>query len=267
VSQILIANTSEEAGTFNKLLSGHDLTFANTLAAATSYVERTEFDLIIATVHFDGSRMFDFLRIVHQSKFNAEKPIICFSLRNTDMTRLMHENLHLSTEALGAWIYLDEHTFKQFKEPAAALRRIVERCLSGQRRHEILRKRIGIHKERQEIHQLRPRLGQITLTPETQERNDRLRSVVELLQQSIIKLDIAAHDQRAHVKLSRNAKDRIAQRVETAENNLTEMEELQSFQETLQKMNEQTVSGREDIRRGAPGTVSSEDTKRQSSET
>jgi len=135
-SKILIADTPEGSTKLNQILNGHDLTFAKTLSEARGKLEQP-FDLVIAGLHFDDSRMFEFLRELKRSDCNATKPLILYCSKDTRMVRMMVESLRLISGAIGAWTFLDELAFATSSNPHAELRLIFERCLTGESPKEV----------------------------------------------------------------------------------------------------------------------------------
>lgn len=62
VATILIAASLEPRSILERMLAGHDLVYANSMQQAEQNVRERTFDLIICTILFDDSRMFDLLR-------------------------------------------------------------------------------------------------------------------------------------------------------------------------------------------------------------
>lgn len=160
---------------------GHECTVVTTMSAAAEKLNAEPFDLIVAGFHFDDSQMFEFIREVKKSQKNADKPIICFCSRDTTMSRLIHESLEHSTKALGAWMYLAEHSYNVYQNPDAELRRVMERCFTEESRKDIQQQRVVIEKQRAELQKLRSLLQGQEWTPEMQEYLDGLQRDLELL--------------------------------------------------------------------------------------
>jgi len=253
LAEILIADTSEESQTLRRILSGHSLTIVRTLDDAKRVLEERRFDMMIATLHFDESRMFEFLRQAQQSLRNASTPVICFCSRKTAMSRLMHDSLQRCTAALGAWMYLDEHAYRDFKNADAELRRLIERCLTNFFRKEILQQRIDIQQQRLKIQKIRLQLKTQQWTPEA---NDYLASLIndlELLTQAIRHLQLSSEGHSASIEYSRQLKDRVSKQVRENEDLLFDLEETQSLRETRQSMLEKELAeAAYDIADGAP---------------
>lgn len=251
MSHILIADTPEGAVALQRILKGHECVVVTTLREAEKRLEAKAYDLIIAGLHFDDSQMFEFIREVKKSRKNAGKPIICFSTRATQMSRLMHESLEHSTRALGAWMYLAEHSCNVYQDPDAELRRIMERCFTEESRKDIQQQRTVIEKQREELQKLRLLLQGQDWTPEMQDYLDGLQRDLELLLTEITRLHSAATVEGASIEASRDLKDRVSNKVTTTENNMTDTEETQAATETRQSVGEGELAAKEVIKQEA----------------
>jgi DNA-binding response OmpR family regulator len=125
MSLILIAGIPEAAVSLKRILQGHELIIANTMQEAqTSLLDQT-FDLIIVSLHFDESRMFEFMRKKQTSSKNVNSPLICFCARETNLAHMMHGSLEFATRVLGALTFLNQPTAPDYE-----LRRVIESCLA-----------------------------------------------------------------------------------------------------------------------------------------
>ena len=246
--RILIADLPEGAVTLERILKGHECVVVTQMADAEIKLKAETFDLIIAGLHFDDSQMFELIREVKKSERNADKPIICFCSRDTKMSRLIHESLEHSTKALGAWMYLAEHSYNVYQNPDAELRRIMERCLTEDSRHDIQDQRLVIEKQRTELQRLRVLLQGQEWTPENQEYLDGLQRDLELLLKDITRLHSAAEAERSSVSASRDLHDRVSSQVTTSENSMTNIEDFQSAAETKQTAGEGEQTAKEGIK-------------------
>jgi CheY-like chemotaxis protein len=246
VARILIAGSTEGGESLERILKGHNCTVVLSLSAAQTQLKTQAFDLIAATLHFDDSQMFEFIREVKKSGKNVDKPIICFCSRNTPMSRLMHESLESTTSILGAWMYLDEHAYNVYQDPDAELRRVIERCLTEESRKEIHEKRLDIQEQRIEIQNLRKLLRGQEWSPEMKDYLIGLKNDLEMLLQEVTRLHLAADANRASVLASRDLKDRVAERVTNNENRMASIEEIQAGAESGQSAAEQQLAQQED---------------------
>src|SRR5207237_4365605 len=63
MARILVAASPEPRAIAERVLAGHALFCAETMARAEQFLRRRTFDLIICTIVFDESKMFDLLRV------------------------------------------------------------------------------------------------------------------------------------------------------------------------------------------------------------
>lgn len=247
MSLVLIADTPNGSLTLKRILNGHELVVVHTMEEARLKLDECSFDLIIAGLHFDESHMFELIREIKKHTKNFSKPIISFSSRDSSLARIMHASLTCSTKALGAWMYLDEHAYNAYGDPDAELRRIMERCLSQEARKIMLQQRIDIHKQRNEIQQLRLLLQAQVWSPSIKNFLKGLRHELELLLLQVTTLQTSAAVQRASVSISRDQMDNVSEDVFLKENILTEREEQQLQAESRQSVNEEVIVEKEEM--------------------
>lgn len=233
MAKILIADTITDAESFPNLLHGHELRSVKTLRAAKVELSEHDFELIIATLHFDYSQMFEFLREVRTTPRSAGKPVICFCTRDTAMTRLMQETISRSTSAFGAWMYLDLKSYDDSHE----LRRVIDRCLIQAHRNELLKRRIAIAEERMDICRLQEQSKSLWTSSEIS-----LSQTLILLKKSIEQLKRVTSEQKTKVEFSRSLRDRVSKNVEMREDELLEYEEIQTLREVRQSMIETEIA-------------------------
>ncbi len=244
---ILIADTIDGVANLKRILQpGHVLVAVNTMVDAVGKLGKQAFDLIIVGVHFEESRMFELIPKIRRFPENANTPIICFCTRDTAMTRIMHDSLNLSSRALGAWMYLDQHEYNVKRDPDAELRRVIERCLTHEARRETLAKRIDVHQQRQEIHKLRSDLEAEEWSAELEDRLGDLRRRLSKVLLSLYRQQIDSHAQHESIEESRGFADRLSDSATKAENEMTKAEEQQWTKETAQSINEQEIVDREE---------------------
>ncbi len=248
MSTILIAHAAEGGGSLERILRGHNLTFVTEMRDAQIELVANTFDMIVATLHFDESQMFELLREIRRNPKSAATPIICFCSRDTEMARVMHESLEVTTRALGAWMYLSEHAYNEFQKPDDEIRRVMEQCLTEDARQENLQLRIDIQKQRKEIQHVRMLLKDQIWSPKMEEYIVTLKSELELLLEQVTTLQTSATGRRATVSTSRKFNDRVADHVTSKENDMTDQEEKQSLQETKQSAAEHALKQSEDTK-------------------
>ena len=121
---ILVADHSDAR--LSALLSGHDLIFVNTLDEAKRVLTVRNFDLIVISVHFDESRMFDLLRHVRWQERHRATPVVCVLTADFARHAIAAEGLEIAVKALGGTAYVDLKTSGD-----AEARRVVDDLLGG----------------------------------------------------------------------------------------------------------------------------------------
>src|SRR5260221_8570846 len=76
-----IAASPEPRAMLKRILAGHDLFCVETLARAERSLRERTFDLIICTIVFDDSKMFDFLRVAKSKPEWQRIPFVCARVR------------------------------------------------------------------------------------------------------------------------------------------------------------------------------------------
>lgn len=211
MTRVLIADTPEGAVALERILMGHECTVVDTMSVAGAKLNAEAFALIVVTLQFDSYKMFELIRSVRKSTANAEKPVICFCSRQTPVSTIIHESLESATRVLGAWMYLDEHSYNGYRNPDAELRRVMERCLTHESRQELQHQRYDIQKQREELLKLQLLLQTQEWSPEMKRYlgglKYGLKNDLELLLNEATRLHSAADAQRAKVAVSRDLKD------------------------------------------------------------
>jgi CheY-like chemotaxis protein len=87
-----------------------------------------QFDLIVCTVLFDDSRMFDLLRMAKSRHEWQQIPFVCVRVRSHVLSdRIAREAAAFTCHALGAVAFLDIDDYKA--DPERELRQAIERHL------------------------------------------------------------------------------------------------------------------------------------------
>jgi hypothetical protein len=248
MSRILIASTARGVSAVKDMLDiRHELTIVTGIEDALEALKSRAFDLIMISVQFDDSRMFDLLYAIRQMK-SVDTPVICFCVRDTQLTRMMHQSIYAASTALGAWMYLDQHEFNVTKDPVAEMQRIIERCISGAARKEIQASRIEIHKQREELLRLRIALQSEKWSTDLEEQVSQLREKLSqvLLNLSELLIKNIAHQERTDE--SKNLEDRVSPPVKLDENAIGRDEAKMDLQESEQLGKEQKVIPEEEAR-------------------
>lgn len=93
-------------------------------------------DLIVASVDFDESRMFDLLRMAKADARFRSLPFLCVRALEGDLPPALSEGLDIACKALGAVAFIDlaaDRKARGARKAAARLRRTVKACLAGRR--------------------------------------------------------------------------------------------------------------------------------------
>ncbi|MBY0548379.1 MAG: hypothetical protein K2W95_13870 [Candidatus Obscuribacterales bacterium] len=240
MARIFIAATSRDEIFIKRILGDkHDFVSARVMSDALARIKEGEFDLVMIGLHFDQSRMFDLLRELHQIRYDT--PVICFCARETTLTRTAHNSINVATKALGAWMYLDHQKYNDTNNPEDELRRVIERCITGEVRKEIQSDRMDIHKQREKLLRLRQALADKEWTVELEDRVAELREKLAQVLLELSELQIASIAQQELVAESRRLDDRVSLPVQTAENSMVQEETRIGIQESEQLGQEQGV--------------------------
>jgi hypothetical protein len=85
MSRILVAASPVPRSIVKRILAGHELVYAGTMDEAEQFLDRPTFDLIVCTIAFDDSRMFDFLRLAKSKAKWARIPFVCARVRRATL--------------------------------------------------------------------------------------------------------------------------------------------------------------------------------------
>lgn len=128
MARILIAASPQPRAIAERMLAGHDLTSAATVGQVTRYLGAQTFDMILCTIVFDDSRMFDLLRLVKSKPEWARTPFVCARIRTHVLDDpVAWEAIDLACQALGAAAFLNVADYP--RDPEREMRRAIERLL------------------------------------------------------------------------------------------------------------------------------------------
>ncbi len=131
VAKILIAASPKPREIVERILDGHDLSSAETIREAEQLLRKRSFDLIVCTIMFDESRMFDFLRLVKLKKEWRQIPFVCARAKNQILrSPVALEAVDFTSRALGAAAFLNISDYRW--DPEREMRGEIEAVL---RRH------------------------------------------------------------------------------------------------------------------------------------
>jgi CheY-like chemotaxis protein len=119
--KILVADVPELDARLVGALSGQELYFVRSLDEAVRALEHEDFDLLIISVHFDDSRMFDLLRQARSEGRNKGIPIVCVREPGIGFTAISRHTLEVTCRALEANAFIDLSNLRDEDERAALL--------------------------------------------------------------------------------------------------------------------------------------------------
>jgi hypothetical protein len=132
VAKILVAASSEPREALEHILAGHDLSCPETLEKAEQVLRNRSFDMIICTVVFDESRMFDLLRLAKSAPEWQCIPFVCARLRPHVLeASITREAIAFTCKSLGAVEFLDVANYPYPADTDREMRAAVERLLDA----------------------------------------------------------------------------------------------------------------------------------------
>jgi len=128
MARILVAASPEPRAIVERILAGHELSCAETMAQAEQFLRERTFDLIICTIVFDDSKMFDLLRLAKSRPEWQRIPFVGAGVRS----RILRSPTALRAAAftcgtLGAEAFLDVADYQV--DPEREMRETIERFL------------------------------------------------------------------------------------------------------------------------------------------
>jgi hypothetical protein len=105
--RVLVAARPQACGPVHEALgSDADMVDAHTMDAALAQLEGARpIELVVCTVYFDDSRMFDLLRWA-RTRY-AHIPFVCARIFPKDITRISIEGVSIAATSLGAATFID----------------------------------------------------------------------------------------------------------------------------------------------------------------
>ena len=125
---ILLTTGPQVEERLRRVLTGHELVAAQTLAAAVKVLDQKEFGMVIVDVNFDESRMFDLLHHVRINRQDAAVPIVCILGVHgaVPLSKVLIQSLNYAVKAMTANAFLDFAKMRDDEAGNARLRRIIE---------------------------------------------------------------------------------------------------------------------------------------------
>ena len=128
MARILVAASPEPRAVLERVLAGHELSCAETMAQAEQFLHQGTFDLIICTIVFDESRIFDFVRLAKSRPEWQRIPFVAARVRSYILrspTALRGTAFTCAT--LGAEAFMDIADYQV--DPEREMREAIERLL------------------------------------------------------------------------------------------------------------------------------------------
>lgn len=127
MARILVAASPEPRAIVERILAGHELTCAETMGQAEQFLQGRTFDLIVCTIAFDESRMFDLLQFV-KSRAEGRIPFVAALVRPEILPSTTARWIVAFTcGALGGEAFLDIAEYGE--NPERKMREAIERLL------------------------------------------------------------------------------------------------------------------------------------------
>jgi hypothetical protein len=128
MAKILVAASLEPRAILERVLAGHELLGADTMAQAEQLLGEHTFNLIICTIVFDESRMFDLLRLAKSKPTWRQIPFVCSRVRPYILrSAVALQTAVFTCQTLGGAAFLDIADY--LVDPEREMREAIERIL------------------------------------------------------------------------------------------------------------------------------------------
>ena len=129
MARILVAASPEPRAVLERVLAGHELSCAETMAQAEQLLRERAFDLIICTIVFDESKMFDLLQLAKSTPAWRGIPFVGARVRaHIFRSPTALRDVGFTCGTLGAEAFLDIADYQV--DPERELREAIERVLA-----------------------------------------------------------------------------------------------------------------------------------------
>jgi CheY-like chemotaxis protein len=134
MAKILLAASPEPRADLQRILAGYDLSCPETMEKAEQMLRNGPFDLIVCTVFFDESRMFDLLRLAKSTPEWRSIPFVCVRLRKHVIeASIAREAIAFTCKTLGAAAFLDVANYPYPADVDREMRAAIERLLGAEK--------------------------------------------------------------------------------------------------------------------------------------
>ena len=128
MAKVLVAASPEPRVIMERILAGHELCCVETLAQAEQFLRQQPFDLILCTIVFDESRMFDLLRLAKSRPEWQRIPFVCTRVRRHIIdSPVALQAVAFTCQALGAVAFVNMTDYRV--NPEREMRDTIERFL------------------------------------------------------------------------------------------------------------------------------------------
>jgi CheY-like chemotaxis protein len=128
MARILVAASPEPRAVIERILAGHDLSGAETLVQAEQFLRKGSFDLIICTIVFDESKMFELLQLAKSIPEWRRIPFVAARVRlHILRSPTALRNAAYTCATLGAEAFLDIADYEA--DPEREMLEAIERFL------------------------------------------------------------------------------------------------------------------------------------------
>lgn len=125
-TKIVIAATEAVRERLVRVLTGHDLSFAESTEHAMSLLSKDRYGMVIVSVHFDESQMFALLSDIRAHAKYRKVPIVCVLADPGRLSDVAVEGLDHAVKAMTANGFLDLRRFPDDEIGNTRIRRIVD---------------------------------------------------------------------------------------------------------------------------------------------
>ncbi len=106
-ARVLVADVPEMDEKIRECLPGHELTFVRTMQQAISALRHDGYQLVVISLDFDESRMFELLQHVRALPKYKEVPVVCVHDQIHNLGDAVVKNIDVAVKALGGLALLN----------------------------------------------------------------------------------------------------------------------------------------------------------------
>ena len=106
-AKVLVADVPEEDEKIRDCLPGHELVFVRTLGDAIRALRANGYQLVVISMHFDESRMFELLQYTKALPAYKDVPVICVQCLEMGLAQAVLKNMDDAVKALGGTAFVD----------------------------------------------------------------------------------------------------------------------------------------------------------------